>query len=64
MLRYYLHGIASIISIVSTIKGTNRQIKQNLIGAGNNNVTVGLKQGDSDYWMDNRTAKRRVETVR
>ena len=29
-------GIASIISIVSTIKGTNEQIKQNLIGAGNN----------------------------
>ena len=46
-------GIASIISIVSTIKGTNEQIKQNLIGAGNNNVTVTLKQGDGDYWMDN-----------
>ena len=46
-------GIASIISIVSTIKGTNEQIKQNLIGAGNNNVTVSLKQGDGDYWMDN-----------
>ena len=29
-------GIASIISIVSTIKGTNEQIKQNLVGAGNN----------------------------
>ena len=42
-------GIASIISIVSTIKGTNEQIKQNLIGAGNNNVTVSLKQGDGDY---------------
>ena len=38
-------GIASIISIVSTIKGTNVQIKQNLIGAGNNNVTVSLKHG-------------------
>lgn len=46
-------GIASIISIVSTIKGTNEQIKQNLIGAGNNNVTVSLKQGDGNYWMDN-----------
>ena len=46
-------GIASIISIVSTIKGTNEQIKQNLIGAGNNNVTVSLKQGDGDYWMNN-----------
>ena len=41
-------GIASIISIVSTIKGTNEQIKQNLIGAGNNNVTVSLKQGDGE----------------
>ncbi|MDD3278739.1 MAG: ABC transporter permease [Lachnospiraceae bacterium] len=45
-------GIAAIIAIVSTIKGTNEQIKQNLIGAGNNNVSVTLKQGDGDYWMD------------
>ena len=29
-------GIAAIIAIVSTIKGTNEQIKNNLIGAGNN----------------------------
>ena len=29
-------GIGSIIAIVSTIKGTNEQIKQNLVGAGNN----------------------------
>ncbi|MCC8075836.1 MAG: ABC transporter permease [Clostridiales bacterium] len=35
-------GIASIIAIVSTIKGTNEQIKQNLIGAGNNVVEVQL----------------------
>ncbi len=39
-------GIAAIISIVSTIKGTNEQIKQNLIGAGTNAVTVQLYQGD------------------
>ena len=45
-------GIAAIIAIVSTIKGTNEQIMQNLIGAGNNNVTVTLKQGDYDYYMD------------
>ena len=45
-------GIASIIAIVSTIKGTNEQIMHNLIGAGNNNVTVSLRQGDSEYWMD------------
>ncbi|HZK41445.1 MAG TPA: ABC transporter permease, partial [Clostridia bacterium] len=39
-------GIASIISIVSTIKGTNDQIKQNLIGAGNNSVVIQLYEGD------------------
>ena len=32
-------GIAAIIIIVSTIKGTNEQIKENLIGSGNNVVT-------------------------
>ena len=37
-------GIAAIITIVSTIKGTNEQIKQNLIGRGNNVVTVKLMQ--------------------
>lgn len=41
-------GIASIISIVSTIQGTNEQIKKNLIGGGNNTVNVGLSQGDWD----------------
>ena len=42
-------GIASIISIVSTIKGTSEQIKENLIGAGNNTITVSLYDGDSAY---------------
>ena len=42
-------GIASIISIVSTIKGTSEQIKENLIGAGNNAVTVSLYEGDMEY---------------
>ena len=37
-------GIAAIIAIVSTIKGTNEQIKQNLIGSGNNVVNVKLSQ--------------------
>ncbi|MCR5293831.1 MAG: ABC transporter permease [Lachnospiraceae bacterium] len=45
-------GIASIIAIVSTITGTNRQIMQNLIGAGNNSVTITLQQGGGEYWMD------------
>ncbi len=42
-------GIAAIITIVSTIKGTNEQIKENLIGAGNNVVTVRLYQNDMAY---------------
>ena len=48
-------GIAAIITIVSTIKGTNEQIKENLIGAGNNVVTVQLNQGGYAYdmsWSD------------
>ena len=44
-------GIASIIAIVSTIKGTNEQIKQQLIGAGNNVVTVQLCQGSEPFEM-------------
>ena len=44
-------GIASIITIVSTIRGTNEQIKQNLIGAGNNVVTVKLMQDGYDADM-------------
>ena len=42
-------GIASIITIVSTIQGTNEQIKKNLIGAGNNVVTVQLNQNGRVY---------------
>ena len=37
---------------MSTIEGTNQQIMQNLIGAGNNNVKITLMQGESEYWMD------------
>ena len=44
-------GIAAIITIVSTIKGTNEQIKENLIGAGNNVVTVQLNQAGYSYDM-------------
>lgn len=39
-------GIGSIIAIVSTIKGTNEQIKKNLVGAGSDAVNVQLYQGD------------------
>ena len=42
-------GIASIIAIVSTIKGTSEQIKEDLIGAGNNTVTISLYDGDTAY---------------
>lgn len=33
-------GIAAIISIVSTIKGTNEEIKNSLVGSGSNTVNV------------------------
>ena len=39
-------GISSIIAIVSMMRGTNEQIKQNVIGAGSNTVNVQLTQGD------------------
>lgn len=45
-------GIASIISIVSTIKGTNEQIKKNLIGEGDNVVQIKLKEGGGDYQIE------------
>ncbi len=43
-------GIASIIAIVSTINGTNEQIKKNLIGDGSNAVKVSIY--NQDYEMD------------
>ena len=36
-------GIAAIIAIVSTIQGTNEQIKNNLVGDGTNTVTITLQ---------------------
>lgn len=44
-------GIASIIAIVSTIKGTNDQIEKNLIGSGNNTVKISLYQEDWEYLL-------------
>ncbi len=38
-------GIASIMSIVSTIKGTNDALKEKLVGSGNNTVEVNLSSG-------------------
>ena len=45
-------GIAAIIAIVSTIKGTNEQIKQNLVGTGENTVEISLYQGEWEYEME------------
>ncbi|MCF0132762.1 MAG: ABC transporter permease, partial [Blautia sp.] len=45
-------GIASIIAIVSTIKGMGEQIKEELIGAGNNTVDINLMMGDEEYDVD------------
>lgn len=56
-------GIGSIIAIVSTIKGTNEQIKENLIGSGNNTVTVSLYQGDGEYEAEYMGTPAGVPTV-
>ncbi len=56
-------GIAAIITIVSTIKGTNEQIKENLIGAGNNVVTVQLNQGGYQYDMTWNGIPQGVRTI-
>ena len=56
-------GIAAIITIVSTIKGTNEQIKENLIGAGNNVVTVQLNQGGYPYDMSWNSIPTGVRTI-
>ena len=56
-------GIAAIITIVSTIKGTNEQIKENLIGAGNNVVTVQLNQSGYPYDMSWGSIPAGVRTI-
>ena len=56
-------GIAAIITIVSTIKGTNEQIKENLIGAGNNVVTVQLNQGGYPYDLSWNSVPAGVRTI-
>ena len=42
-------GIASIIAIVSTIKGTSEQIKEDLIGSGNGSVRIRSNPGNGTY---------------
>ena len=56
-------GIAAIITIVSTIKGTNEQIKENLIGAGNNVVTVQLNQDGYPYDLSWNTPPSEVRII-
>ena len=56
-------GIAAIITIVSTIQGTNEQIKENLIGAGNNVVTVQLHQNKNVYQMNWNPIPQGVRTI-
>ena len=56
-------GIASIITIVSTIKGTNEQIKKNLIGSGVNAVVVNLYKDDYEYDMQYEGAPEGVRGV-
>ncbi len=57
-------GIAAIITIVSTIQGTNEQIKENLIGAGNNVVTVRLHQNRNIYEMNWNPIPQGVRTIK
>ncbi len=57
-------GIAAIITIVSTIQGTNEQIKENLIGAGNNVVTVQLHQNKHIYEMNWNPIPQGVRTIK
>ena len=45
-------GIASIISIVSTIKGTNEEIKNQLVGSGNNTVDIQLYSEGYQYTIN------------
>ncbi len=56
-------GIASIITIVATIKGTNEQIKENLVGAGTNAVVVSLYQNDSQYSFNYQSPPEGISTV-
>ncbi|HIT89604.1 MAG TPA: ABC transporter permease, partial [Candidatus Merdenecus merdavium] len=56
-------GIASIISIVSTIKGTNEQIKKNLIGSGNNAVNITLYEDEGEFNADYGSDYSNISTV-
>ena len=56
-------GIAAIIAIVSTIKGTSEQIKENLVGSGNNIVNIKLYQGEWNYSSGDSAAPENMPMV-
>lgn len=55
-------GIAAIIAIVSTIEGTNEEIKNNLIGGGTNTVRITLSSGEEGYF-DERSSNNNVRPI-
>lgn len=56
-------GIAAIIAIVSTIKGTSEQIKKDLVGSGNNIVQIKLYQGEWTYASGESSAPEGIPMV-
>ena len=56
-------GIAAVMAIVSTIKGTNDQIREQLIGSGKNTVSITLQQGGNSYMSDYSTDRSNVPAV-
>ena len=56
-------GIGSIIAIVSTIQGTNDQLREQLIGSGKNTVRVTLGSGGDSYDMDMSSSLQGVHPV-
>ncbi|MDL2300308.1 ABC transporter permease [Clostridiaceae bacterium OttesenSCG-928-D20] len=56
-------GIASIIAIVSTVRGTNDQIRQNLIGSRGSSVSVQLYDGDWQVEMSYFSAPDEISPI-
>lgn len=56
-------GIAAIIAIVSTIKGTSEQIKDDLVGSGNSVVEIKLYEGDWEYVSGNSSTPEGVPMI-
>ena len=56
-------GIAAIITIVSTIKGTNEQIKENLIGSGNNVVNINLSADGTSLLLEYESLPEGVSVI-